>query len=238
MHQVVQLRRLVQVEGELLALLTLAALHGIESSATATEELSREVDLPRSSVAARAPTAAPRNCSGTVGPRVGVHRAVSVSLRRDHALHVGLDVEIPESVQLVVLVGVLRLLRASVLRRVAGSVVGVVRLGRLGHSVPHRLELLAFRSTIAVAIGRQIEGTPPARAATGSTTPSVLCGGRCGRPFGEDLVELGEIEAILLQLVLQALRSCGGDLLRLALMALHLLVELLRRRWPVMRIRA
>lgn len=237
-HQVVQLRGLVKVEGELLALLTLASFHGVESSATATKELSREVDLPRSSVAARAPPAAARNCTSTVGSRVGVHRAVSISLRGDHALHVGLDVEVAERIQLVVLVGVLRLLYPSVLRRVAGSVVGVVGLRRLGDSVPHRLKLLALRSTIAVAIWRQIEGASPARAATGSTTSSILCGGRRCRPFGEDLVELGEIEAVLLQLVLQALRSCGGDLLGLALVALHLLVELLCRRLPMMRVRA
>ena len=235
-HQVVQLRGLVQVEGELLALLTLAPLRGVESSATAAEELRREVDLPRSSVTARAPPAAARNCTGAVGPRVGVHRAVAISLRGDHALHVGLDVEVPERVQLVVLVGVLRLLRPPVLRRVAGSVVGVVGLGRLGDSVPHRLELRALRPTITVAVRRQIEGASPARPATGSATSPVLCGGRCRRPFGEDLVELGEIEAVLLQLVLQALGSCGGDLLGLALVALHLLVELLRRRRSMMRV--
>jgi hypothetical protein len=45
-HQVVQLRRLIQVEREFLALLALPSLRRVEASSAATKQLSREVDLP------------------------------------------------------------------------------------------------------------------------------------------------------------------------------------------------
>jgi hypothetical protein len=62
-----------------------------------------------------------------VGSRVGVDRRMSITLRGDHSLHVSLNVEIAKGIRPVVLVGVLRLLITSVLRRVASAIVRVVR---------------------------------------------------------------------------------------------------------------